>query len=98
MGLLLIGNIWLTLDDHLAYLVAFSLAALFLLIRFHTLDEQADWVRRRIGDPAAIAGLYLRGGTIFIVAAVAGAFVLTTVARRRRSTGVVRRRGRLASR
>lgn len=80
VGLLLIGNIWLTLDDHIAYLIVFSLAALLLLVRFHTLDEQADWVRRRIGDPATIAGLYLRGGTIFIVAAVVGALVLTTLA------------------
>ncbi len=80
VGLLLIGNIWLTLYDQLAYLIVFSLAALFLLIRFHTLEEQADWVRRRIGDPSAISGLYLRGGTIFIVAAVTGALILTTLA------------------
>lgn len=80
VGLLLTGNIWLTLDNHIAYLIVFTLASLFLLMRFHTLEEQADWVRRRIGDPAAIGGLYLRGGTIFIVAAVIGALVLTTVA------------------
>ena len=62
------------------YLVLYSLAALFLLIRFHTLDEQADWTRRRIGDPGALAGLYLRGGTVFIVGAVALSLALTTVA------------------
>ena len=48
--------------------------------RFHTFDEQADWLRRRIGDPSAIAGLYLRGGTLFIVAAVVGSLLLTNVA------------------
>lgn len=80
LGMLLVGNIAFTTRDHLVYLVLFTLAALFLLIRFHTLDEQADWVRRRIGDPGPISGLYLRGGTIFIVAAVTGSLVLTQVA------------------
>ena len=50
----------------------FSIASLFLPVRFHTLDEQADWLRRRIGDPTAISALYLRGGTIFIIAAITG--------------------------
>ncbi|MFP5343293.1 MAG: DUF4129 domain-containing transglutaminase family protein [Candidatus Limnocylindria bacterium] len=80
LGMLLVGNIILTTRDQLAYLVLFSLAALFLLIRFHTLEEQADWLRRRIGDPRSIAGLYLRGGTIFIVSAVVGSLLLTQVA------------------
>ncbi|HEX6869042.1 MAG TPA: hypothetical protein VF119_09570, partial [Candidatus Limnocylindrales bacterium] len=80
IGFLLIGNMALTVREQLVYLVLYSLAALFLLIRFHTFDEQADWVRRRIGDPSALSGLYLRGGTIFIVVAVLGSLVLTNVA------------------
>lgn len=80
IGFLLIGNMALTVRDQLIYLVLYSLASLFLLIRFHTFDEQADWVRRRIGDPSALSGLYLRGGTVFIVAAVLGSLLLTNVA------------------
>jgi transglutaminase-like putative cysteine protease len=80
VGLLLVANVAMTLFPQLVYLVIFSLAALFLLIRFHTLEEQADWLRRRIGDPSAISGLYLRGGTIFIVGAVTGSLLLTMVA------------------
>ena len=80
IGLLLVANISLTVREQLVYLVLFSLAALFLMIRFHTLEEQEDWLRRRIGDPTAISRLYLRGGTIFIVAAVTGSLLLTTVA------------------
>jgi hypothetical protein len=80
IGLLLLGNMALTLNDQLVYLVLFSLATLFLLIRFHTLDEQADWIRRRIGDPSAISGLYLRGGTVFIAIAVVGSLLLTRFA------------------
>ena len=80
IGLLLIGNMSLTTRPQLPYLVLFSVAALFLLVRFHTLDEQSDWLRRRIGDPSAISGLYLRGGTIFIAAAVMGSLLLTNVA------------------
>ena len=58
----------------------FSVASLFLLVRFHTFDEQSDWLRRRIGDPSAISGLYLRGGTVFIAAAVIGSLLLTNFA------------------
>ena len=80
IGLLLLANMSLTVRDQLLYLVIFSVAGLFLLVRFHTFDEQSDWLRRRIGDPAAISGLYLRGGTVFISAAVVGSLLLTNVA------------------
>lgn len=80
IGVLLVANMSLTLRDQLVYLVLFSLAALFLLIRFHTFDEQSDWMRRRIGDPSVLSGLYLRGGTIFISVAVLGSLLLTNVA------------------
>ncbi len=80
IGLLLLANMSLTVRDQLPFLVIFSVASLFLLVRFHTLDEQADWLRRRIGDPTAISALYLRGGTVFIIAAITGSLVLTGAA------------------
>ena len=81
IGLLLLGQ-------HVAdgprrsstYIVVFSIASLFLLVRFHTLEEQGDWLRRRIGDPTAISALYLRGGTVFIIAAITGSLALTNAA------------------
>jgi transglutaminase-like putative cysteine protease len=80
IGVLLIANMSLTVREQLTYLVIFSVASLFLLVRFHTLDEQADWLRRRIGDPTAISAMYLRGGTVFIIAAITGSLVLTNAA------------------
>ncbi len=80
IGLLLLANMSLTTRGQLPYLVLYSVAALFLLVRFHTFDERSDWLRRRIGDPSAISGLYLRGGTVFIVAAVVGSLLLTNIA------------------
>ena len=77
IGLLLIANMSLTVRPQLTFMVIFSIASLFLLVRFHTLDEQADWLRRRIGDPTAISALYLRGGTVFIIAAITGSLALT---------------------
>ena len=77
IGLLLIANMSLTVRGQLTYMVIFSIASLFLLVRFHTLDEQADWLRRRIGDPTAISALYLRGGTVFIIAAITASLALT---------------------
>jgi transglutaminase superfamily protein/transglutaminase TgpA-like protein/uncharacterized protein DUF4129 len=80
VGLVLLVNMSLTFRDQLVYLVLYSLASLFLLIRYHVLEEQAEWIRRRIGDPASISSIYLRGGTLFIVAAIGGSLLLTSVA------------------
>jgi transglutaminase-like putative cysteine protease len=80
VGLLLIGDMAITINDQLVILVIYSLAALFLLIRGHVLEEQSEWLRRRIGDPGSIASVYLRGGTAFIAVAVAGALLLTQTA------------------
>jgi len=80
VGLILVANMAFTVRDQLTYLVIFSLAALFLLIRFRVLDEQAEWIRRRIGDPSSISSVYLRGGTVFIAFAVVGSLVLTQTA------------------
>jgi transglutaminase-like putative cysteine protease len=78
MGLVLVLNAGLTLHDQLPYTVAFTAAALFLLIEMHAFDERATWIRRRIGDPTTISAMYLRGGTVFIVVAMVGAMLLTT--------------------
>jgi transglutaminase-like putative cysteine protease len=77
VGLVLISNMALTKRDQLPYLVAFTATALFLLIAMHAFDERTTWVRRRIGDPGAIASLYLRGGTVFIVLALLGSLMLS---------------------
>ena len=80
VGVVLVGNMTFTDEDQLPLLVVFSLAALFLLIRSHVFDEQSEWLRRRIGDPASISSVYLRGGTTFIAVTVASAFILTQTA------------------
>lgn len=80
VGALLIGNM-AAASDQLGYLIIFSLAALGLLTRLHALDEQATWMRRRIGDPATVGSLYVRGGTVFILVAVLGALTLTATAK-----------------
>ena len=81
IGAVLIGNMAATVRDQLGYLMVFSLASLFLLIRLHAQDEQATWMRRRIGDPAAVRSIYMRGGTVFIIIAVVGSLFLTATAR-----------------
>lgn len=81
IGTILIANMAATVRDQLGYLIVFSLAGLFLLIRLHALDEQSTWLRRRIGDPATVGSFYLRGGTVFILAAVLGSLALTATAR-----------------
>ena len=79
-GLLLLTNEALTAHEQIQILVVFSVAALVLLIRSHVFEEQITWARRRVGDPGAVSGLYLRSGARFVAAAVFGALVLTTTA------------------
>jgi len=57
VGILMVGNMSFTEEDQLPLLVVFSLASLFLLIRSHVFDEQSEWLRRRIGDPASISSV-----------------------------------------
>ena len=66
IGVGLVANMSLTTRDQLPYLVIYSLAALFLLIRFHAYDERLLWMRHRIGDAASLGSLYLRGGAVFV--------------------------------
>ncbi|MEZ0240259.1 MAG: DUF4129 domain-containing transglutaminase family protein [Chloroflexota bacterium] len=79
-GLLLLADMALTRNDQLRLLIAFSLAALLLLIRLHAFDEQVIWARRQIGDPSTVASLHLRGGASFVAIAVLGALMLTATA------------------
>ncbi len=80
IGLALLTNMAVTAHDQLTLLVLFSTGALLLLIRTHVFEEEVTWARRKIGDPAAVGQLYLRGGAGFVTAAVLGAIVLTTTA------------------
>ncbi len=80
VGIALVVNLTANPGDQLWFLVGFSVIALLVLIRFHALDEQQEWLRRRIGDPRPVADMYVRGGSLFVVAAVVGALLLTGTA------------------
>ena len=80
LGLAILANMALTSHDQLALLVLFSAASLLLLIRTHVFEEELTWARRKIGDPATVGQLYLRGGAAFVAAAVLGSILLTTTA------------------
>jgi transglutaminase-like putative cysteine protease len=80
VGIVLLGNMAITSNDQLGLLVIFSLAGLAVLARSHAFDEQTTWLRRRIGDADSVRSLYLRGGAVFIAAAVFGSLVLTASA------------------
>ena len=90
VGIVLVANMGFTYQNQLMLLVLFSLAALFLLIRFHAFDEESEWLRRRIGDPSAVSQLYLRGGSVFIAIAVVGSLFLTNTASSSPLAGAVR--------
>lgn len=77
VGLVLLANMALTRRDQLGWLVLYAALSLFLLIQMHAFGERSAWTRRRIGDPGSLSLIYLRGGTIFIVAATFVALILT---------------------
>jgi transglutaminase-like putative cysteine protease len=79
-GLVLLTNMAITVNDQLQFLVIFSFAALLLLVRLHADEERLSWLHRRIGDPAAVTSLYLRGGATLVAVAIVGALALTTTA------------------
>ncbi len=79
LGLILLANMAVT-HDQLWLLVLFSSAALLLLIRTHVFEEEVTWVRRRIGDPAAVSQVYLIAGAQFVIVAVLGSILLTATA------------------
>ena len=79
VGLAILANMALT-HDQLTLLVLFSASALLLLIRTHVFEEELTWARRRIGDPASVGQLYLRGGAAFVTAAILGSVLLTATA------------------
>ena len=77
-GIILLANMSIDVPRRAAVPRPVHGAALFLLIQMHAFDERATWIRRRIGDPSTISSLYLRGGTVFILAAMLGSLLLTT--------------------
>ncbi|HEY8238265.1 MAG TPA: transglutaminase domain-containing protein, partial [Candidatus Limnocylindrales bacterium] len=80
LGLLLLANLGLTSHQQLPFLVAFSFAALLLLIRTHVFEEEVVWTRRKVGDPSSVRQLYLIAGAQFVIVAVLGSVLLTWTA------------------
>jgi hypothetical protein len=80
VGLAILANMALTGHSQLTLMVLFSASALLLLIRTHVFEEELTWARRRIGDPASVGQLYLRGGAAFVTAAILGSVLLTATA------------------
>jgi Transglutaminase-like superfamily/Domain of unknown function (DUF4129) len=80
VGLAILANMALTQHEQLTLIVLFSGAALLLLIRTHVFEEELTWARRKIGDPATVGQLYLRGGAAFVTVAIAGSVLLTASA------------------
>jgi len=80
LGLLLLLNLSLTYESLFAHLVIFAAAGLLLLVRANLDEQRSGWARRRIGDAGHVSGLFMRSGLTFVVVAIVGAVLLTSVA------------------
>jgi transglutaminase-like putative cysteine protease len=81
LGLLLLASMSINEHDQFPSLIVFTVAALLLMNRTHAIEERGRWVRSQIGEPAAVRMSFLRGGALFVAAAVVGAVALTATAR-----------------
>jgi len=80
LAVVLVVNMALTPNDQLSALVAFSAAALALLLLANAADERSTWLRHRIWRGRDFRTPHLRGGVAFAAVAVAGSLILTSVA------------------
>lgn len=80
LGVVFVGNMALTPSDQFVALVAFSGAALMLLLLSHAADEREGWVRHRVWRGRDFEAPRIEGGVTFASMAVMGALILTLVA------------------
>lgn len=80
LAVVLIANMALLDHDQYFALVAFSAAALVLLLLAHAADERTSWLRHRIWRGGDFRAPHLQGGFAFASAAVAGSLILTMLA------------------
>lgn len=80
LGAALIVNMSATLTDLFGHLVLFVIAALLLWLRAALVERQDGWVRRRVNENLDVPAAIMRSGVAFGAAAVALAWVLTSVA------------------
>ena len=81
LGLLLLASMAINEHDQLGALIVFTVAVLLLMNRTHAFEERTRWIRSRLGEPGTVRTAYLRGGAMFVAAAVAGSVLLTATAR-----------------
>jgi hypothetical protein len=80
LGVVLVGNMSLTFGDQFVALVAFTFAALVLLLLAHSADEREGWMLHRIWRGRDFEAPHIDGGLAFASLAVGGALILTLVA------------------
>lgn len=89
VGAVLVANMSATFADLFGYIVMFSVAALLLWLRTSLLSREDGWRVRRVTENADVHGSIMRSGVAFIIASVAMAWILTTVAVAAPLTGVL---------
>lgn len=80
VGLVFVANMSLTRFDQFDALVAFSAAALVLLILGHIAEERSLWLRHRVWEGGTFDNPYMAGGSFFVLVALVASLVLTATA------------------
>ena len=80
IGAFLVVNLVATVRDLFGFLVLFALASLLLWLRASLNERRANWQQRRVSENLDVPTSIMRSGVLFTVAAIAMAWILTSVA------------------
>ena len=79
-ALLMLAQVSLTILAQYSYLIAFSAAALLLVVKMNLVDQRQGWLRRHISDNGDVSALYMRSGLTFVAIALIGSVFLAATA------------------
>jgi transglutaminase-like putative cysteine protease len=78
-GVFLLVNMLIAAQVGIGFLIAYSAAALLLLVRVNLVEQQDTWARHRIGEASDVSGTALRSGIVVVGVAVVLALALASV-------------------
>ncbi len=75
-GLILLVNVSVTIRDQYVYLIAFTIAALLLIVRLNVLQQIHSWRVLDLGDVGEVSTAFMRNGAAFVAVAIVASTVL----------------------
>ncbi len=75
-GLILLVNVSITIHDQYVYVIAYTIAALLLIVRLNVLQQIHSWRLLDLGDLGEVSTTFMRNGAVFVGVAIVASTVL----------------------